>query len=227
MPSNRVFQVALLISLVAHGAILLQNPNLNLFPAAKNSKDMQLSYVKMPEEQKIEPKKQGPARKEPFFKLNAKISLDKRVPPPFIDKENIFKTNKEIANRNQAFAKPVFIRPDIIAIKKKITLPPIDADKINDPSYISYYQIVREKIKRAAYQNYTHNETGEVYLTFVISSDGMLRQTRLVEEKSSPIQYLREIALKSVTDASPFPNFPAELNYPQLSFNVIISFEIE
>jgi outer membrane biosynthesis protein TonB len=48
-----------------------------------------------------------------------------------------------------------------------------------------------------------------------------------VEEKSSADVYLTEIALKSVNDASPFPKFPTELDYFQLSFNVIISFEIE
>lgn len=227
MSSSRVFQVALLISLVAHGAILLQNPNLNFFPAHKKAQNLELSYVKIPPEPKADLKNQNPDKK-PFLKLGAKISVDKRVPPPFVDKENMFKVNKDImSSSSQAFVKPPFIKPDVIAIKKKITIPPINMDKINSPSYISYYQIVREKIRRAAYQNYTRTETGEVFLSFIISGDGYLKDIRLVEEKSSLISYLREIALRSVKDASPFPNFPKELDYPQLSFNVVISFEIE
>ena len=106
-------------------------------------------------------------------------------------------------------------------------MPPVDLDKINNPSYVSYYQIVREKIRRAAYQNYTHTDTGEVYVTFVISNDGYLKASRLVEEKTTAAAYLHDIALKSVKEASPFPNFPKELDYPELSFNVVISFEIE
>ena len=129
--------------------------------------------------------------------------------------------------RNLDFAKPSAARLDILAIKKKITLPPIEMNKINNPSYISYYQIVREKIKRAAYQNYTCRETGEITISFVISSDGILKDLRLLEERSSASEYLREIALRSVKDASPFPNFPKELDYPRLSFNLAITFEIE
>ena len=139
----------------------------------------------------------------------------------------VIRKSREIISQKYAFTKPAFVKPDIIAVKKKITLPPIDLDKINNPSYISYYQIVREKIRRAAYQNYTRAEVGEAYLSFLISSDGSLKAMHLIEEKSSPSVYLKEISLRSIKEASPFPNFPKELDYPQLSFNVVISFEIE
>lgn len=111
-------------------------------------------------------------------------------------------------------ARPAFSRPDIIAIKKKITLPEIDAIKIDNPSYISYYQIVREKIRRSAYQNYSRNETGEVYLSFVISRDGYIRGINLVESRTNAGNYLKGIASRSMKEASPFPNFPKELDYP-------------
>ena len=88
-------------------------------------------------------------------------------------------------------------------------------------------QIVREKIRRSAYQNYTHNETGEVYISFIISNDGYVKDVHLIEARTSASDYLKGIASRSVRDASPFPNFPKELDYPQLSFNIIISFEIE
>jgi TonB family protein len=224
MFSSRVFQITLLISIIAHGVVLLQNPNLNLLPSQNKEQKVEVSYVKTPPPAPAEQN----IKKEPLLKLPSKITMrEKLPPPPFVDKENIFKAGKAPAARDIAFAKPAFIKPDIIPIKKKITLPPIDMDKINNPSYITYYQIVREKIRRAAYQNYTRTETGEVYLTFVISNDGYLKEARLSEEKSSPNPYLREVALKSIKDASPFPNFPKELEYPHLSFNVIISFEIE
>jgi len=73
------------------------------------------------------------------------------------------------------------------------------------------------KIRRCAYQNYSRTETGEIYLSFVIGQDGSLRDLRLVEEKSTPNYYLRDIALRSIRAASPFPAFPKELDYPQLS----------
>jgi len=228
MFSERVFQITLLISLITHGVILFQNPNLNPFPAHKQEQKLEVSYVKPPKETEATLKTQRPTNKEPFLKLSSKITADKRIPPPFIDKESIFKgDNKMFSRRDIAFSKPAFIKPEIIAIKKKITLPPIDTTKINNPSYISYYQIVREKIKRAAYQNYTGREVGEVTISFAISNNGYLKDLRLIEEKSSSTAYLREVALKSIKDASPFPNFPKELDYPQLSFNLTITFEIE
>jgi len=226
MFSERVFQIALLISVITHGVILLQNSNLSLFSLNKKAQNIEVRYLKNPPAPKVPPKPVI-AKQEPFLKLPLKITAQKRTPPPFIDKENIFKSNKQRISSESIFNKPAFIKPDIIAIKKKITLPPIDMNKINNPSYISYYQIVREKIRRAAYQNYTHTDVGEVYLSFTVSNDGYLREVKLVEEKSSSSPYLKEIALRSIKDASPFPNFPKELDYPQLSFNVVISFEIE
>jgi len=231
MFSDKVFPTALILSIITHGIILFQNPNLNLniFPKDKKEPILEVSYVKSPQEtQKLKeyPKTALP-KKEPFLRLSSKITANKINPPPFIDRDNIFRKSKESISQKYVFTKPAFAKPDIIAVKKKITLPPTDLDKIDNPSYISYYQIVREKIRRAAYQNYTRAEVGEAYLSFLIFSDGSLKAVQLIEEKSSPSTYLKEIASRSIKEASPFPNFPKELDYPQLSFNVVISFEIE
>lgn len=227
MTSDRVFQITILISLAAHGAILSLNPGINPYINKKTEEKLEVSYLqelKNPRQQV----KVIPLKKELPLDLSAKITAQKIPPPPFIDRESIFKENKENISRKYDFIKPALVKPDIIAVKKKITLPAVDIDKINNPSYISYYQIVREKIRRSAYSNYTGIETGEIYLSFVISSNGSLKETRLIAEKSTPSAYLEETALKSIKGASPFPAFPKELSdYPQLSFKVIISFGIE
>lgn len=218
MASDRILRVTFVFSLLTHGAILLQSPNLNpFFPPPKEQK-IKVRYLKKEElASKLMPKQLANSRlgkplskSDLFLKLDAKIGTGNKIPPPYVQ-----------------FTKPIFASPDFMAIKKKITLPAIEMAKIDNPSYISYYQIVREKIRRSAYQNYTHNEIGEVYISFIISNDGLIKGVRLVEEKSSINDYLRSTALRSVNDASPFPNFPKELDYPQLSFNIIISFEIE
>ncbi len=227
MVPNRIFQITLLISLIIHGIILFQNPNLNFFPKIKKEKDLEISYIKKSEKIRSDFKSQQSAKREPFFKIPQKITPDKRMPPPYIDREKIFKGDKSITPRPPDFKRPEFSRPEIVAVKRKITLPPIDIDKINNPSYISYYQIVREKIRRAAYQNYTGRDTGEITVSFVISDDGYLKEMRLVEKKSTSSKDLRDLALRSIKDAAPFPNFPKELNYLQLSFNLTITFEIE
>jgi TonB family protein len=152
----------------------------------------------------------------------------KQVPlPPLIDRENIFKENKEVIPQKKLFVRPEMAVPDVISVKTKITLSTGEPEKSNSPSYLAHSQIVREKIKRALYQNYSRMEVGQVYVSFVLTRTGALKDVRLVEEKSSSSSYLRQIAMQSIRDAAPFPEFPKELDYEELSFNVIISFEIE
>ncbi len=205
-----------------------QNPNfsLGIMPKQNKKSMLEVSYVKSARPAKEYPKVTLP-KNDPYIDLSAKVITTKMNPAPFVDKEKLFKTPTEAITRSNLFTKPALGKPDIIAVRKKISLPPVNLEKINNPSYISYYQIVREKIRRAAYQNYSRSEVGDVYLSFLILEGGSLKTVRLVEEKSSPSPYLREIALRSIKEASPFPNFPKELDYPQLSFNVVISFEIE
>lgn len=92
---------------------------------------------------------------------------------------------------------------------------------------MSYYQLVREKIRRAAFRNYNGSEKGEIVLSFVISSDGYLQKIMLIEGSSPTSGYLEGIAISSVKSASPFPAFPKELNYSQLPFKLVIVFEVE
>lgn len=206
---------------------MLQSPNFYPSMDKKREGKLEVSYIR---EKKPQAKtaKALTSKSEPFLKLNSQITRDLKPPPPFVDKQTgpAQRPRKNILPES-SFNKPAFIKPDIIAIKKKITLPPVDMNKIDSPSYIGYYQVVREKIRRSAYQNYANTETGEVFMAFVISREGSLKDVKIIDEKSSPYKYLRETAIKSVQDASPFPNFPKELDYPQLSFNGIISFEIE
>ena len=226
MNSNRTFQIAFLISLTVHGVIFYQNLNFNFLSGHKQSQKLEIIYSKnLQENQKTQDFKTP--KKESILNTQARIAIENRTIPPKIEKERIFRKNPEIISRKLAFTKPTLIKPDIIAIKKKITLPPVDLDKIDNPSYISYYQIVREKIRTSAYKNFTQTETGEVFLSFVISSEGALRDVKLIEKKSTTNSYLKNIAYQSIKDASPFGRFPKELDYPQLTFNVVISFEIE
>lgn len=222
---NQVFRMALIISVVVHAAIFMQNPNFPFSPAAIKNKQMEVSYLKN-EAKKETLSEQRIAKVEPLKPIQ-KITLDKIAPPQFNNGPGSINKNKEMMKHDPVFIKPNFVKPEISAMKKKITMPVIENEKINNPTYMNYYQLVREKIRHCAYQNYGRSETGDVYLSFVISSSGELRDARLIEEKSSPSIYLTEIALRSIENAAPFPEFPKELDYPQLSFNVIISFEIE
>lgn len=229
MFTDKVFRITFIISLVTHAIVFLQNQNLSLFSKNKQEPVIEVTYLKTssPKEEQL---KAVNHKVEPLYKLPPKISLDKEAKEPLQNKNNmddIFKKAAVNLHQQSPFVKPNLIKPDTIAIKKKITLPSLEMDKINNPTYVSYYQLVREKIRRAAYHNYIRTDTGEVYISFVITNSGSLKEIRLHEDKSSTIEFLKQTALVSIKDASPFPPFPKELDYPQLSFNVIISFEIE
>ncbi len=231
---DKVFRITFLISVLTHGLVLLQATNLNPFLPAPKKQDIEVRYIKKnpdtksPLEVSSRPGQQRSLSKpSPFLNLDSKIITGNRVPPPYIEQSNAYKPQGVLPNKPSGIPKPTFASPDLVAIKRKIALPPIQMAKIDNPSYITYYQIVREKIRRSAYQNYTQNEIGEVYISFIISYDGYIKDVRLIEDKTNANDYLKSIALKSVKFASPFPNFPKELDYPQLSFNIIISFEIE
>ncbi|MDD5660483.1 MAG: TonB C-terminal domain-containing protein [Candidatus Omnitrophica bacterium] len=232
MLTNRILCAAFIISLLAHGFIFLHFPKLSSLPIKQKDQKTEVRYIK--EDLEVKPLSKNKSlldiqkpiyRPDPFLKLDSKVVASRKIPPPYIEQQNKFP--KTLSSGFSEFPKPNFSSPDLMIIKKKISLPAIEMAKIDNPSYISYYQIVREKIRRSAYQNYTKDETGEVYVSFIISSDGYIKAVRLVEEKTTARAYLKDIALRSVKDASPFPNFPKELDYPQLSFNIIISFEIE
>jgi outer membrane biosynthesis protein TonB len=218
MVKNKNFQIALVISLAIHTAVLLRLPLIKLFSTRRVEDKTELTYIK---EQAILPSLK--VYEEIFPKQSSRPPSSKAVaPPPYVMKEKIFEMAKNIPLK-----KPKFTSPEIIAVKKKITLPSINDEKIDNPVYLDYYQVIRERIKRAAYQNYTSLINGEVYLSFIIMNNGHIKSTRINEEKSTPYAYLKQIAQKSIFDASPFPSFPKDLDYPELSFNVIIAFEVE
>jgi TonB family protein len=219
MPEDKSFRFALLISIIIHGIAFLNPPALKFLVLKPREKKIEINYLKIEPTgyYKLEDNKKGVN-----IKHTPSVQMRKLQPPPFVKRDEIFRESIKTV-----LPKPVLPKPDIISVKKIIQLKPLDVEKINNPIYINYYQTVREKIRRCAYQNYSRSDTGQVYLTFIIISDGNLGDVRINDEKTEANLYLKQIALKSIKDASPFPAFPKELDYPQLTFNVIISFEVE
>lgn len=123
--------------------------------------------------------------------------------------------------------------PDIttLDIGRKITLPPLHAEKITNPKYLTYNEDMRDTISRNikqkayTYVNHADFEAGEVYLTFVLATSGMLRQVKIIEDKTFANDYLRRVALRSIKESNPFPPFPEGFDYPEFTFNLLISFQ--
>jgi hypothetical protein len=224
-PDRRFFH-AFLVSLITHGAVIAAFSFPILLPVLQKEKGVRVSYVKTPPQAFIAEKLKDPSLKRDARETPRTIGR-KPLPLPGLDKDTFFQKSTDKMRDRAAVLKPEVSEPEMPSFKKKVTLPPLDLGKFNDPTYSRYYQVVREKIRHAAYQNYTRTETGQVYLTFVLAKDGSLQAVKLVEERSTPDVYLREVALRSIREAAAFPVFPAALDYPELTFNIVISFEVE
>lgn len=113
-------------------------------------------------------------------------------------------------------------------VEKRITVPVLKSEKITNPKYLSFSEGIRQKIRQRAFGFVNHPDfkAGEVYLTFVLDSSGKLQDVKIIDEKTHANDFLRDVGLKSVRESGPFAPFPKDLNYAELTFNVIISFEM-
>lgn len=119
----------------------------------------------------------------------------------------------------------------MLDVGRKITLTPLTTAKITNPKYLIYNNdmesAISRNIKQKAYTyvNHADFQAGKVYLTFVLASSGMLKQVQIIESKTFANDYLRSVALRSIKESSPFPPFPIGFNYPEFTFNLLISFQ--
>ena len=110
-------------------------------------------------------------------------------------------------------------------MEHRISVMPIKSEKINNPAYAAYNEMVRSRIENKVYENYRKMEAGTVYLTFVIASDGSLRASQIIEEKTHASQNLKNTSLKSL-QASQFPPFLKGMTLPEYTFNIEIQYQV-
>ncbi len=165
-------------------------------------------------------------KKEAFIKKVEPIVEDL----PDVRKEEILKSPKAAAKKE---VRPK-VRPERVVAAKEVKEKRFEKvieeekDDAKRATYISYYHAVRERIRKFADRNYPRKRRlgqGEVFLSFVVASSGELLQVRVVNEKSAESFALRNLAINSIRDASPFPPFPKGMSQYQITFNVVISFE--
>ena len=120
----------------------------------------------------------------------------------------------------------------MLDVGHKITLAPMGATKITNPQYLMYNDekvraAISRNIKQRAYHYVNHPDfqSGKVYLTFVLASSGALKQVKIIDDKTFANGYLRKVALRSIKESSPFPPFPEGFDYPEFTFNLLISFQ--
>ena len=227
---NRFFYWAIVISLLIHVVLIIILSIEKARIKEKNERIVKVNYqhVQLPKPQpkKLEEKHVKVEKyQEPDFK-NVDILSNKRM--DFNPVQESLKSSPKLVKDIDQGRKSL---PDVAQFipERKIEVPLLKSDKITNPKYLSYNENIRQKIQERAY-SHIHDpdlESGEVYLTFVIDSSGKLTQVKIIPEKTKASSYLKDIGIRSIRDSSPFPPFPKDLNYPELTFNVVISFQMK
>lgn len=212
---DKTLCIALLISLIFHLTIFLPLPCFMYPPIKRPLPPLKITYL-VP---KVTLAQTPRVKESPVLKTETKQ----------IKKETVAtedKTDKSLNIKKEPLKELVKL-PQPKAKQEKIVIPP-ELPKEKESLYLNYYQAIRNKIRSLVVQNYPRFiACGEVCLYFVLLSNGELKEIKIIEERSSQNQLLKEIAKRSVQQASPFSSFPKDLNQTQLSFNVIIAFETE
>lgn len=207
------WRLAITVSLLFHTAIFVGVPeNFKKIFVKKNP----VVKKKITKEIEITPERIEKMIKKPM------VNPTSSKPLPYI--ENIM--SKLMQNNNfSPLQKPQIFEKTIKEIvfnelPKKLT-------KIlrKNPAYMSYYRLIRERIRTSAYLNYNITKKGEVSLNFLVQNDGSLKGVDLAPQ-SVKSKDLRKIALRSVQESAPFPEFPQELQqYSHLQFSISIYFK--
>jgi len=217
---NNIFRFALIFSVLLHLVLFVKLSAAKWSQRNKKVQTIEVAYYRMMETVK---KTEEQTERLKTFKKKL-LEPKKEVPPQKKESSPFVKDLTKLMDTFKVPQKKLSETPP--EPKKKVSVPALESENMKSPSYLNYYQIIRNKIKERAYANYVKADKGEVYLTFVLLADGKLQQINVLEDRTSANPYIREISVKSVQESAPFPAFPANLNYPELSFNVIISYEL-
>lgn len=225
--SDKFFTIGLLVSLVLHGFVFVDfvKNKEKIKKLEELKKQTKEEVVREMLFKKQKPKHQPVSARKYMQKVSAKKDIQREsergvVPVPLV------KEKFKLPSQFQTFER----KPQKLAgvkVERQVAVPVIKSGKINSPAYVTYYQIVRDRIRQKAYNNYLQLKSGDVYLTFVLLANGQLKDIKIIEEHTSDNEYLKQVGIKSVKEAGPFPSFPEDLKYPELTFNVVISFQFK
>jgi len=227
---NPAALIPLFISLILHGIILSAFPLFRYLPQKKKIPRFEVTYQS---HSGIKSNKDRGGVSREFLSQQVNVP-QKPLPETINQNDQLIKLDlsKLFAHRETiAVPKPKVNMP--APKKQKISLKDLPAEMSKDPAYLGYLDIIRKKIQDAVYYFsdkyffFNNPQQGKVFVSFIVESNGTLKEVYLHKEKSSSNALLQKIALMAVEEASPFEKFPQELNYNERAFNLEISFEIE
>ncbi|MCM8765359.1 MAG: energy transducer TonB [Candidatus Omnitrophica bacterium] len=212
---DKIFLRAFLVSLVGHLLFFFPWQGFKNKQSPKYFPEVEVNYFEIkPKLEEVKIVKTGTKEEK---KVEEEIKEERKIEVEQELKEE--KKETELVNKKKNVSSPItpeeeWVGRDFKALSK-------------EPVFLDYYRAIREKIKISAQRNKPlFFKAGEICIFFILDSKGNLRRLKIIEAKSSHDPLLREIALRSVEEASPFPPFPQELKREQIAFNIIIAFEV-
>jgi outer membrane biosynthesis protein TonB len=238
MYESKPLQLAILISMLLHFAVLLCAPYVGIVPKRQLLEPIKVAYYKPEVVKKKELPEQKPvgikpeSHKAPIVSPESLPEVKKEdienpplKPQPAVKQEQVKKEEPTVETINSKKSGAVMQEKG----KKFETVVNEETDNAKKAAYIGYYRLVREKIRYYADRNYIKEGStseGEVFLSFAVTSKGELLHIMVMDNRSAKDPILRDIAINSIRDASPFSAFPQGMSQYQITFNVIISFEV-
>lgn len=207
---KRTFRGAVVASTILHSVIFVPFLNIAILPIDKKpEKDMVVDYIVTKEVSRPKPSKIAMDIKK---QETPRVELAKTVDIKPVD------TPKPAETRKSA---PVKAKTDDRMAKKEAAIK-------TTKDYVGYYQFIREKIRQKLKNNYrSYRREGDVRILFTLDARGVLKSVGVDAASSVDDRALHDIAIMSVKDAAPFPNFPKALSLPKMSFDVVVSFRKE
>lgn len=238
---DSIFKYALIFSILFHTAIIIEWPMYRyLFPNQNQYKDIEITYLKINESTSPVPIKeisaQAPQTKIEFPQPTRMVSeeLSKGAQPqkssaesPKKDSSISPETKKETVKVGKM---PVTEQKPSVEIKhasiqKLEGITSVDSEGLR-PVPPSYAQAVRNKIRKNLEPTRSGIE-GDVFVRFMITSDGELQELSIIDEKSTKNGLLREVVFEAIKNSSPFPSFPRDFATSAVTFTCQISFELK
>jgi len=229
-----IFHTTFLLSLVFHATVLLPIPNF-MSSESKTNDELDLTYTIIQEinKQKIE---LPPIEKPRIVKDDPMPAQEIRQKPPHrftgmkkdasIKKNPIIKKKPEIKKSTVNTVKKIARSEAIVPKKTKKIIAKkaiLDESLAKSKVYFSYYKIINEQLRQSVILPDNFSE-GEVALSFMLTSDGVLRNVEVLKSTAITNLSLTDAAVEIVQNAAPFPPFPKNLKNSKLTFNIVICF---
>jgi len=216
MTTDHVLFKALLISLTIHMGVVCGGYWMNMPHQRARVRNVEITY-RPANPQALDIRQ---SRIRPAQKLDLQNSL--LVPSNDTMGVKLVNDGQDLKDFVMYERRPVRIRSLQV---NHITVTPIRSEKMNNPIYTSYQDRVRESIKERVYANYSQLDDGNVYLTFIIASDGTLKDYQVIDRKTTASQNLRYVSTKSLQEAR-FPPFLKGMTLPEYTFNIEIEYQV-